>query len=342
MFDTPQLWDTFSFDLDTKKDPDGRSVRCVDKYGTVLKRVTIRVNQSEKVSRDRAVYILKKLSSLEKKNLKSFTFQFSGRNPLCFNGRDILSEIKSLLKSNDSESASVLTNIDFNKLDIPLDNDLVNILAANHRHLSVVSIQNKCLHDNVTPDSIMKLVKGCPSMIELHTFYHAIDAEILEYVAEDDKLKLRKMHLRCNRSDKYGSRILSETWATVTKSKPSFVVAFSFSSNFPRHLMIPVLCCNIPLFRISLEVYNWLNDELEHISNCFYETLEYISFHTSLDHNRKAPPGLEPVLRSLVHKCEKLEELHCFCCISEDLVTEIRELRSFRKSTLYSTPVTFT
>ena len=54
VFDAPQLWDKFSFDLDTNKDPDGNSVTCVDKYGCVLKEIKIVVNQSQALSRERA------------------------------------------------------------------------------------------------------------------------------------------------------------------------------------------------------------------------------------------------------------------------------------------------
>ncbi|XP_076808316.1 F-box/LRR-repeat protein 8-like [Clavelina lepadiformis] len=336
-FHHPKLWSRFIFKFDSDVDNEGKAMTCVERYCDVLKDVKIYINQSQKVSRERACYVIDELTSLQKKKLQKFAFHFTGSNPLCFNGNEILDKLKNMFRHQaESELLLHLTSVDLNHCNIAFDNELFLIFAKHHNVLRVLRVQNSCLVDNVTPNSIHELVKKCPCLEELHTFYHCINSDVLETLAEKKSVPFRELSLMCNRSDKYNELIPSETWKTLSKAHPLCEVTMKFHSSMLHHKIIPLLCSGIPLVKLDLKIYGWLTDEIAHIGATFSSTLINLSFHTSLDWTRKAPPGLEPALLGLVSQCEKLRELHCYCALDIEVINSIKTLRNLDNFTLYA------
>ena len=331
------LWSRFVFKFDMDIDSEGRAVNCIENYCGVLKDVKILVNQSQKVSRDRAFYVMDELTAASKKKLQKFAFHFTGVNPLCFNGREILSKLKKLFsRTADSEIIFHLTFVDFNHCNIAFDNELISIFAKQHHALRIFKMQNSCLIDNVTPSSMLELVKSCIFLEELHTFYHSINADVIKAFADNGRAPFKHLSLMCNRSDKYSDLIQTEAWNEFSVCNPKAQVSIKFHSLMPHHIIIPLLCPGIPLASLDLKVYGWLADELTHVAATFYSSLKTLSFNPSLDWRSKAPPGVEPALLELVTRSEKLVELHCFCVLSQDVIEKIKKIRSFSSITLYS------
>lgn len=335
-FHNPMLWSKFIFKFDTEIDNEGKAMNCIEKYSNVLKDVKILLNQSQKISRERACSVMEKLSALKKKKLISFEIKFTGTNPLCFNGQEILQSLKKLFSlSPDSELIFYLTSIDFNHCNIALDNELISIFATYHTKLRVFKVKNSCLIDNVTPKSILNLIENCKCLQELHTFYHCIDSAVIKALSDPNRLTFKKLSLMCNRSDKFHDLIPSEPWMEFAAANPTAEVIIMFHSSIPHYKIIPLLCPGIPLVYLDLKIYGWLAEELSHIAETFSSTLKYLSFNTSMDCFSKAPPGVEPALLNLAERCEKLQELHCYCALNGDVIVSIQQKCSLKNYTLY-------
>ena len=335
-FHSPLLWSKFVFKFDTDIDSEGKAINCIENYCGVLKDVQIYINQSQKISRDRACYVMDELTALSKKKLQKFTFHFTGVNPLCFNGREILSKLKKLF-SRDSGSEIVfhLSFVDLNHCNIAFDNELISIFAKQHHALRVFKMQNSCLIDNVTPTSLLELAKNCVVLEELHTFYHSINADVVKAFAEKGRAPFKHLSLLCNRSDKFSDLIPTEAWNEFSSFNPTAEVTIKFHHSMPHHIIIPLLCPGMPLVALDLKVYAWLAEELAHIAATFSSTLKILSFHPSMDWRLKAPPGVEPALLELVSRSDKLQELYCFCGLNYDAIEKIKKMRALKKSTLY-------
>ena len=336
-FHNPLLWSKFVFKFDTNVDGEGKALRCIEKYCDVLKDVKIYLNQAQKLSRDRALHVVDELAAISKKKIQKFAFCFTGENPLCFNGNEILNKLKNLFsRSLESELVFHLTVVDLNHCNIALDNNLITILADEHPLLSVVKVQNSCLIDNVTPSSMMHLIEKCVCLEELHTFYHCINSNVVKKIAEKGRVPFKVLSLMCNRSDKYNELIPSDAWLQFSLANAKAEVTIKFHSSMLHHKIIPLLCPGIPLVALDMKVYGWLADELQHIAVTFPDTLKYLSFNPSLDMTLKAPPGVEPALLELASRCELLKELHCYCALTNDVIDSIKKMRAFEKCTLYN------
>ena len=335
-FHSPFLWSKFIFKFDTDIDSEGRAISCIEKYCEVLKDVQIYINQSQKISRDRACYVMDELTAMSRKKLQKFAFHFTGVNPLCFNGREILSKLKKLFsREADAEIVFNLTFVDLNHCNIAFDNELLLIFAKQHHALRVFKMQNSCLIDNVTPSSLLELVKNCIFLEELHTFYHCINMDVIKAFAEEKRRPFRHLSLLCNRSDKFSELITSDVWNEFSIANPTAGVTIKFHHSMPHHIIIPLLCPGMPLVSLDLKIYGWMAEELSHVASTFSATLQSLSFNPSMDLTLKAPPGVEPALLELVSRTENLKELHCFCGLTNDVINKIKKARTFEKFTLY-------
>lgn len=336
-FRQPQVWRRFTFNFDTTKDKDGKALVCVDKYSQELRQVEIMINQTQAESRDRAMYVLDKLIDLKRWKLQEFRFGFTAANPLCFKGKIILDKLKLLLNSiTDKESVLSLEVIDLSKLDIVLDDTMLNILSEKHSSLQMVHIQNSCLIDNITPIGVLKLVSHCTHLQELFLFYHCLTDNVVIALSQKNRSPLQTLSLMCNRSDKYLEIVSSAAWKALRESSPDIKLIIRFDSTMPRHRIIPILCSDIPATTIDIHLYAWVHEEIEHIANECHSTLTYLSCHTSVDPNSQANVEMIPALLLLVSKCTKLNELHCHCKLPEDTISALRAIRKLTKSTLYS------
>jgi len=336
-FHSPLLWSKFVFKFDTDLDSEGKAINCIENYCGVLKDVQIYINQSQKISRDRACYVMDELTALSKKKLQKFAFHFTGVNPLCFNGCEILNKLKKLFsREADSEIVFHLSFVDLNHCNIAFDNELISIFAKQHHALRVFKMQNSCLIDNVTPASLLELVKNCIFLEEMHTFYHSINADVVKAFAEENRASFKHLSLLCNRSDKFSDLIPSEAWNEFCIANPAAEVTIKFHHSMPHHMIIPLLCPGMPVMALDLKVFAWLADELAHIAATFSSTLKFLSFHPSMDWRLKAPPGVEPALLELVSRSDKLKELHCYCGLNNDVINKIKKMRALEKSTLYA------
>lgn len=339
IFHESQLWSHFTFKFDTNYDADGRAIECVKKYSNDLKDIDLYVNQSQPISLERSLQVVDELLAVKFWRLVRFKFAFTGRNPLCFNGKSILVKVKDLLMSIKSkECVFNLEVIDLSRFTIVLDDNLLKILADNHKHLRVVHIQNECLTDNITEDGIINLLKSCIHIEELYAFYQYIDDKAIEVLADEKRAKLKILSLYCNRSMKFTSLVTTNAWKLLKKSSPNIELDIKFDCTIPRHKVIPIICDGTPATSIDLHLYAWVHEQIQHIAQTCKSTLKSLSCFTSLDPNSTANEELLPVLLDLVTICDNLEELHCHCILPEDTIASIKSVRNLKASTLYSSP----
>lgn len=336
-FHDSQLWSKFTFKFDTNFDEEGLAVVCADKYSEELKDVVIQINQTQPKSLERAIYVLEKLIALKEWKLNSFAMKFTAQNPLCFNGKTVSDIIKMLLRSIDEkETVFPLKVIDLSRLQIGLDDTMIQILTKSHNSLRILHVQNFCLVDNITAPTVLNLVKVCRNLQEFYVFYHCLDDDVIKSFSEPGRADLKVLSIMCTRHDKFTTLISSSAWELLKSTNSNLDLTVKFHSTMPRHIVNRVLCTGIPATRIDLHLYSWVENEVLHIANTCSSTLEFLSFHTSLDPNSKANQELLPALLQLVSSCPKLEELHCHCKLPQSTIETILSERNLKQYTLYS------
>ena len=345
------LWRHFTFDFDTELDPHADTLLAMKLHGDHLRSVTIRLNQSQPLSRQRVCQLMDTtLVNAMRGRLNSFTMRFTGENPLCFNDPELVLSVKNFVRNccgrttggNHHLPSSVLHTIDLNDFDVTLDNELVNAMFKNHLLLRKVGLQNRCLMDNINANAMRNLVKQCQHLEEIDAFYHCVDGAVIDMLAKPNRKRpFRRLSLSCNRSNKYFNHFISsESWLNLSLAQPELEVAMNFGWSFPRHLITEVLSVNMPLVDLELNVYAWLTEELQHVCEEFTGSLRSLTFRTNVDWGVQAPPGLEPVLVDLVTQSVSLRELHCHCVLSDDVIERIKSARpSLTASTLYGVEI---
>jgi len=337
-FHDRKLWSNFTVKLDTHTDEDASALNLAYYHIDYVNVVSVSINQSQILSRNRAIQFLNVCTN-KLHSLTGLVVCFHGRNPQFYRDPELVESIKILLSSfkdcNNFQSA--LTYVNLNKFQLTLNDSIIYSIFSGHKNLKKVCIQNDCLVDSVSVRSILNLVKFCPSLEELHTFYHSFDSSVIDALSIPTKKPIFKyLSLRCNRSDKFGIIISSESWEKLKFFQPKLEVEMYFHQLFPLHLVKQVLVENIPLAKINLRMFAWINDELSHISDIYSQYLKILSFSTNVDKRASAPPGLEDILVTLVKKCYNLIKIYCYCSLKKETISEIKRIRFLESAILYT------
>ena len=337
-FHDRKLWSRFTVILDTHKDEDASALNLFYQHINQIDLVSVSINQSQILSRNRAVQLLNVCTN-KLHNLSGLVVCFHGCNPQFYKDQELVQSIKTLLSrfKDCNNFQSCLTYVNLNKFQLTLNDSLIYSIFNGHKNLKKVCIQNDCLVDNVSVRSILDLVEMCPNLEELHTFYHSVDNSVIDALSVPTRNAIFKyLSLRCNRSDKFGNIITSESWQRLKFFQQKLEVEMYFHQLFPLHLVKLVLVENIPLVKLNLRMFAWINDELLHLSNFYGHHLKILSFSTNVDQRASAPPGLDEVLVMLVEKCYKLVNIYCFCSLKSETIIEIKRIRSLDSAILYT------
>ncbi|XP_077993882.1 F-box/LRR-repeat protein 8-like [Glandiceps talaboti] len=319
-FDHPSLWRYFKFIF--KEDEDTKKLKCLEKYGNVLKHVEIQVDQKQKINRDNACTIISGLSRCQERKVQNFTLNFIGENPLFFKGGDIINALAELFgpPSLDSNIVFTLKEVDLSRMSVVYSNILFNLLAENHPTLEKLNILNTSLNCNtcsVTPYCILKVVKRCQKLRELACFYCSISEDVLLALAEEDRAPFKKLSIVCRREEKYGKDIPESAWEKLVKKHPDMRVCLGFDHTCPLHKISSILQPSIPVVVLCLDTYTYLGQEVQMASAYYGQTLEKLVLHC------KVTPDLQRALLSVAENAPNLKSLHCYSVLDQETIDGI-------------------
>lgn len=321
-FNSPVLWQTFQFKFDDSKE--FKYGKCLENHGQYLRKVEIHCQQEEKINRESACTLIRKLSAMKVRRLEKFTIKFLGENPLFYAGHEFIDCLRDLFDKpkSDSQVQIPLKSVDLCKLPIAYSDDLINLLAENNPDLESLNIQNASLICKVTSGCIENVVDKCRKLKSLALHHTSITEEIMLSLTEDNRAQLEHLSIDCRREEKFGKVITSDVWQKVRHEMPSLRVTLAFDCSCPMFKVDAILTPEVPVKDLRLEVMSRVVSQVYFAAVNYSETLERLSISTTRSEE------LEQALIYLVTKCHKLSELYVFqCCISPETKQKILEIR---------------
>ncbi|KAK3589310.1 hypothetical protein CHS0354_026965 [Potamilus streckersoni] len=320
VFQSPQLWHCFQFWFNMPQHH--RFLNCVDIFGKYFRKVFIGLNQAIKENRINACTFLEKLAKVDPRRLCSITIEFTGENPLFYAGQEFVQCLKILFGpvSITFTPPSQILHVDVSGLSAALDDDVFDILSENNPDLRFLNIQNKNLVCKVSPACILRLVRRCRKLTDIHVLHCSMSDEILACLAEEDSKDIKHLSILCRREDKYGKDLSAEAWEQLVYKKPSLRVTLAFDHNCPLNLVSVIMKPEIPVRTLKLETFTKIYDEVNLATSYYKRTLEKIVLQT------RNSVELEEALVDMARKCTRIKCMMVYCILKEEVVNHILNL----------------
>ncbi|XP_072278964.1 F-box/LRR-repeat protein 8 [Pyxicephalus adspersus] len=275
-----------------------------------IRQLKIVFDQSKEANRKNVTQILKCLAK-EGRKLESLTIACCGENPFFYSGMEILDSIMELCRK---ESCVDLHHIDFRKLPFTLSDGFIRLIATGSPNLQSLYINNGTLVCKVTPDTLIEVLQKCPKLSVLGAFCSSLSEDVFQELMKPERRPFRHLDIMCERLDKYMPAISDEVWGLLSQHHPSLSVDMEFDHTVPAWKIPRILKPNIPIATLQLNTFNEMTRQLTFVSSHYVRTLRKLVVQTTSSN------GLDSLLIDLAKKCLKLEEIHCYCVVSPEVV----------------------
>ncbi|KAL3860443.1 hypothetical protein ACJMK2_010566 [Sinanodonta woodiana] len=320
VFQSPQLWHCFHFRFYVPQHH--RFLNSVDKIGKHLRKIFIGLNQAVQENRVNACTLLGKLAKLDPRRISSITIEFTGENPLFYAGLEFVQCLKLLFGpvSNTVTPPSQILHVDVSGLAAALDDEVFDLLSENNPSLESLNIQNKNLVCKVSPACILRLVRRCRKLTDIHVLHCSMSDEILKCLAEEESKDIKHLSILCRREEKYGKDLSAEAWKQLVDKKPSLRVTLAFDHNCLLNLVSVIMKPEIPVRTLKLETFTKIHAEVNLATSYYTRTLEKIVLQTGKS------TELEEALVSMARKCTRLKCMMVYCILKKSVVDQILHL----------------
>lgn len=247
----------------------------------------------------------------EGKKLESLTIICCGENQLFYSGLEILDSIMELCRKG---SCTDLQHIDLRKLPFTLSDGFTRLIATGSPNLRSLYINNRTLVCKVTPDTLIEVLQKCPKLSILGAFCSSLSEDVFQELMKPERPPFRRLDILCERLDKYTLAISDKVWGALCQRHPSLSVDMEFDHTVPAWKIPRILRPNIPIDTLQLNTYNEMTRQLSFVSSHYVRTLRRLVIQTTSSN------GLDSSLIDLATKCLKLEEIHCYCVVSSDVI----------------------
>ncbi|XP_078067179.1 F-box/LRR-repeat protein 8 [Mustelus asterias] len=306
---SPAVWYYTVVRCDSGEEND-RNVHFCQQFQRNVKYLKILCDQSLKANRKNFAQILHNMSELAT-DLLGLSMVCTGENPYFYSGQDLLQSVNSLFKAN---SCLRLRHIDFRKMPFNLDDGTIQLVTSRSPCLESLFINNKTFVCTVTSESLKEALRCCPNLSALGLFYSSLTEEVLAELLNDKRPPLKLLQLHCERMDKYNPAISAEMWEAVAKRHPTLSVDVELDHTVPAKKIPQILQPAIPVARIELNTFTFMVQQVSFISQNYHSTLKRIVLQTT------SSDKLNQALIQLASCCLSLEEIHCYCVVSADVV----------------------
>lgn len=267
-------------------------------------------DQSKEANRKNVIQILQCLAK-EGKKLQSLTVICCGENPLFYSGPEILDSIMELCRK---ESCIDLHHIDLRKLPFTLSDGFTRLIATGSPNLQSLYINNGTFVCKVTPDTLIEVLQKCPKLSVLGVFCSSLSEDVFQEMMKPGRPPFRHLDILCERLDKYTLGISDKVWGVLCQHHPSLSVDMELDHTVPAWKIPRILKPNIPVNTLQLNTFNEMTRQLAFVSSHYVRTLRKIVIQTTSSND------LDSSLINLATKCLNLEEVHCYCVVSPDVI----------------------
>ncbi|XP_007902883.2 F-box/LRR-repeat protein 8 [Callorhinchus milii] len=279
-----------------------------------IKYLKILCNQSSEVNRKNVIKVLNNMANSQIE-LLSLSIICTGENPYFYSGQDLLQSIGSLLKARTRQNTCLqLRHVDFRGMPFTLDDCIVQTLTNRCPHLESLFINNRTFVCKVTAGTIIEALKLCPKLSTLGLFHASLTEAVFTELLRIERSPLKLLQLYCERMDKYIPTISSEMWKAVAKRHPSLAVDIELDSSVPVKKVPHILQPGIPIVNIQLNTYTNMVQQVNFISQNYCSTLKKLVLQTT------SSDDLDRALLDLACCCLCLEEIHCYCMVSAEVL----------------------
>lgn len=275
-----------------------------------IRQLKIVFDQSKEANRQNVTQLLECLAKKSSK-LQSLTVTCCGENPLFYSGLEILDSIMELCRK---ESRLDLHHIDLRGLPFTLDEGFMRLVATGSPNLRSLYINNRTLVCKVTPDTLIEVLQKCPKLSSLGAFGSILSEEVFQELMKPERPPFSHLDILCKRLDKYTFPISDKTWGAICHRHPSLSVDLEFDHTVLAWKIPRILKPNIPIATLQFNTYTELSRQVVFVSNHYMRTIRKLVIQTTSSTN------LDSSLIDLARKCSQLEEIHCYCVVSLDVI----------------------
>eukprot|EP00058_Branchiostoma_floridae_P008672 XP_002594160.1 hypothetical protein BRAFLDRAFT_65012 [Branchiostoma floridae] len=170
---------------------------------------------------------------------------------------------------------------------------------------------------------LLKIITTCTKLVDLRVHYYSLSEEVLTALADKERTPLQHLSVCCQKDDKMGFAKVweSEFWKALTEHNRALRVSLIFGDYCPTLRIPKLLKPEIPVSVLRVENWHPLLYLVRFCCEHYYRTIEVLVLHTHTS------PQLDQSLLELVTKSPRLRELHVYCVLAKDTVSEILKIR---------------
>ncbi|XP_043563142.1 F-box/LRR-repeat protein 8 [Chiloscyllium plagiosum] len=306
---SPAVWYYTVVRCDSGAEND-QNVRACQRFQCHIKYLKIVCNQSLEANRKNFIQILHNLSE-SATDLLGLSVVCIGENPYFYSGQDLLQSVKSVFKA---ASYLHLRHIDLREMPFTLDDGIIQIVTSRSPSLESLFINNKTFVCKVTSETLQEALRSCPNLSALGLFYASLTENVVAELLNAKRPPFKLLQLHCERMDKYNPTISAEMWQALAERYPTLSVDIELDHTVPAKKIPQILQPTIPVASLELSTFTFMVEQVNFISQNYHNTLKRIVLQTT------SSGELNRALMRLASCCLSLEEIHCYCVVSVDVV----------------------
>ncbi|XP_036441811.1 F-box/LRR-repeat protein 8 isoform X1 [Colossoma macropomum] len=279
----------------------------------LVRHLKLSVSVTEAASRKTGLWVLRQAFSGGDGRLQVLCVNCLGNPPLFYAGHDLLQGLVDVLTDGSS-----LMELDLRGVPFTLSDAFVKGVAALCPALRCLFINNNSLVCGVVAETVREVLKLCPALNTIGLFQASLSQDVFQDLLSPQRTALKRLELRCERSLKYATPIRDQMWAEVRRRHPVLVVDLELDHTLPELHVPAVLQPSIPVRQLRLLTWTWLLDEVRLVGQSYANTLEALEVQTT------PSPELNDALVTLATQCTRLQEVHCYCVVSPEVITAFR------------------
>lgn len=216
----PSLWRTMGLTFATGVCSE-KLLTVIPQFGIHFRNVTIHVAQEKEEHRILALRALQELQQLQGAQYETLTVEFIGQNPLFYGGQEFTDGLKGFFSTI---TENTLSAVDLGGFTGKISDDLIATLAKHHsQSLKQLSIQNKQMVCQVSPEGFAQFMEQCRNMVEVHIYCCSMSDRMVKGLMEPNRVKLDHLSIYCSAQDKFnGERHFFCLFWTFVNCRPTF------------------------------------------------------------------------------------------------------------------------
>ncbi|XP_030622414.1 F-box/LRR-repeat protein 8 [Chanos chanos] len=283
-------------------------------YLPLITKLRLCVGLEDPANRSSALCALQQAVAKGEGQLRALCVDCTGNARLFDAGQDLLKGLVDTLAYR-----PLLTVLDLRGVPFTLNDNFVRSVAKSCPKLHGLFINNPSLVCGVTTETMREVLNLCPGIIALGVFHASLSPAVIGDLLLPGRPSLQQLELRCERSLKYTPPLGDEIWVELRYRHPNLWVELVLDHTLPELRVPLVLLPSIPVRHLRLLTWTLLLDEINLVGSSYANTLETLELQTP------ASRELNSALVTLATQCVNLKEVHCYCVVSQEVITAFRE-----------------